>query len=123
MSEQIDYERRSFFGTAAMSIAAAQVGMMGSARAQTGNAKPKQLPTIKPGTNTSFGSLKQINSGPLSVGYADVGPADGAPDAAVRKKILADNPEQLYEYDQKVSTPDQPGQPCALPKLFGAASI
>ena len=56
MSEQIDYEHRSFFGTAAMSIAAAQVGMMGSARAQTGNAKPKQLPTIKPGTNTSFGS-------------------------------------------------------------------
>jgi pimeloyl-ACP methyl ester carboxylesterase len=79
MSEQIDYERRRFFGMAAMSIAAAQVGITGSAHAQAGNAKPKQLAATKPGTNTSFGGLKQINAGPLSVGYADVGPADGAP--------------------------------------------
>jgi hypothetical protein len=43
MSEQIDYEHRSFFGTAAMSIAAAQVGMMGSARAQTGNSPPTKM--------------------------------------------------------------------------------
>src|SRR5438552_8236546 len=33
--------------------------------------------TIKPGTNTPFGSLKQINAGVLSVGYAEAGPADG----------------------------------------------
>jgi pimeloyl-ACP methyl ester carboxylesterase len=79
MSEQIDYERRRFLVMAAMSIAAAQVGMMGSARAQTGNAKPRQLSTIKPGTNTSFGSLKQIDAGVLNVGYADTGPSGGRP--------------------------------------------
>jgi pimeloyl-ACP methyl ester carboxylesterase len=79
MSEQIDYERRRFLGMAAMSIAAAQVGRMGSARAQTGNAKPRQLSTIKPGTNTSFGSLKQIDAGVLNVGYADTGPSGGRP--------------------------------------------
>ena len=29
------------------------------------------------GTNTSFGSLKQINAGVLNVGYAEAGPSDG----------------------------------------------
>jgi pimeloyl-ACP methyl ester carboxylesterase len=53
--------------------------MSGSASAQVGSAKEKQLPAIKPGTNTSLGALKKINAGPLIIGYADVGPADGAP--------------------------------------------
>ena len=34
-------------------------------------------PPIKPGTNTSFGPLKQIDAGLLNVGYAEAGPADG----------------------------------------------
>jgi pimeloyl-ACP methyl ester carboxylesterase len=37
----------------------------------------KQLNHIKPGTNTSFRSLKQIDAGVLNVGYAEEGPADG----------------------------------------------
>ncbi len=37
------------------------------------------LPAVKPGTNTSFASLKQINAGLLNVGYAEAGPADGPP--------------------------------------------
>ena len=35
------------------------------------------LPTIKPGTNTSFTALKQIDAGLLNVGYAEAGPANG----------------------------------------------
>src|SRR2546429_3180711 len=35
--------------------------------------------TIKPGTNTSFASLKQIDAGVLNVGYAEAGPSDGRP--------------------------------------------
>ena len=35
------------------------------------------MTTMKPGTNTSFASLKQINAGVLNVGYAEAGPADG----------------------------------------------
>ena len=35
------------------------------------------LPKVKPGTNTSFGPLKQIDAGLLKVGYAEAGPADG----------------------------------------------
>jgi pimeloyl-ACP methyl ester carboxylesterase len=77
MSEDIDHHRRRFFRTAALSIAAAQFGMIRSAYAQPGEAKSAQLPANKPRTNTSFASLKQTDAGVLSVGYAEAGPADG----------------------------------------------
>ena len=66
-------------GAAAMTIAAAQLGMIGSANAQISQAKRTQLPAIKPGTSTSFGPLKQIDAGVLNVGYAEAGPANGEP--------------------------------------------
>jgi pimeloyl-ACP methyl ester carboxylesterase len=77
MSEQINRDRRRFFGAAAMSIAAAQFALSGSAVAQSGNAKSADLPKVKPGTHTSFGPLKQIDAGLLNVGYAEAGPANG----------------------------------------------
>jgi pimeloyl-ACP methyl ester carboxylesterase len=73
-SEHIDLHRRRLFGTAAMTIAAAQFGMAGFANAQSGKAK---LPATKPGTHTSFGPLKQIDAGLLNVDYAESGPANG----------------------------------------------
>jgi pimeloyl-ACP methyl ester carboxylesterase len=75
-SEAIDHHRRRFFGSVGIAIAAAQFGMIGSAAAQSD--KPI-LPAIKPGTNTSFGPLKQIDAGTLNVGYAEAGPANGTP--------------------------------------------
>jgi dienelactone hydrolase len=75
--EKIDLHRRRFFRAAAATIAAARLGMIGSASAQLGMAKPKRFPTIKPGTNTAFHSLKQIDAGVLNIGYAEDGPADG----------------------------------------------
>ena len=74
MFEEINNSRRRFFGTAAMTIAAAQLGVLGSADAKT---KPADLPTVKPGTNTSFAALKQIDAGLLNVGYAEAGPSSG----------------------------------------------
>ena len=62
-----------------MTIAAAQFGAIGSADAQSSKTKPADLPTIKPGTNTSFAPLKQIDAGVLNVGYAEAGPANGPP--------------------------------------------
>ena len=35
--------------------------------------------TVKPGTTTSFGSLKQIDAGVLNVGYIEAGPTNGSP--------------------------------------------
>jgi pimeloyl-ACP methyl ester carboxylesterase len=46
------------------------------AEAQPATAK---LPIVKPGTNISFGPLKQIDAGVLNVAYAEAGPADGPP--------------------------------------------
>jgi pimeloyl-ACP methyl ester carboxylesterase len=66
-------------GAGVLSIAAAQLGLMGSAQAQSGNQAPIRLPAVTPGANTSFASLKQINAGLLNVGYAQAGPANGTP--------------------------------------------
>jgi pimeloyl-ACP methyl ester carboxylesterase len=75
-SEQINQDRRRFFGAAALSVAAAELGLTGSVWAQT---KSSGLPAVKPGTNNSFGPLKEVDAGVLSVGYAEAGPANGAP--------------------------------------------
>jgi pimeloyl-ACP methyl ester carboxylesterase len=72
--ETIDQHRRRFFGTAAMTLAAAQFGMISSAAAET---KSAQLRAVKPRTNTSFGPLKQIDAGVLDIGYAEAGHANG----------------------------------------------
>jgi pimeloyl-ACP methyl ester carboxylesterase len=79
MSGELNSDRRHFFGTAAMTIAAAQLGMVAVGNAQSGNGKGANLPAIKPGTNTSFASLKKIDAGLLNVTYAEAGPSDGRP--------------------------------------------
>jgi hypothetical protein len=47
--------------------------MFGSTGAQTLKINPEEGSPMKPGTNTSFGALKQIDAGVLSVGYAEAG--------------------------------------------------
>jgi pimeloyl-ACP methyl ester carboxylesterase len=74
MSEQINHYRRRLLGTAVLAIAAAELAIVGAADAQSGKINP-----IKPGTNTSFAPLKQIDAGLLNVGYAEAGPANGPP--------------------------------------------
>src|SRR5438046_10265542 len=93
MSEEIKYDRRRFLRTAAMTIAAAQLGRTGSTAGQSSRANPASVPTIKPGTNKSFGSLKQIDAGLLNVGYAEAGPANGPPVI-----LLHGWPYDIYSY-------------------------
>jgi pimeloyl-ACP methyl ester carboxylesterase len=76
-TDEINWDRRRFFGTAATTLAAAKLMLSGSAHAQSSKVKPADLSRIKPGANTSFGTLKQIDAGALNVGYAEAGPADG----------------------------------------------
>ena len=71
MTEEINQNRRRLFGAATMTIAAAQLGMIGSADAQSGTARPKT------GALTSFPLIKQIDAGLLNVGYAEAGPTNG----------------------------------------------
>jgi pimeloyl-ACP methyl ester carboxylesterase len=77
MSDEIDHQRRRFVGSAAMTLAAAQLALSGAEAAQPAKARPASLRAVKPGTNTSFAALKQIDAGLLNVGYAEAGPADG----------------------------------------------
>ena len=74
--DTVDRRRRHFFGATAMTFAAAQLGMSGAANAQTA---PTRVLAIKPGTNTSFAPIQQIEAGVLNVGYVEAGPADGTP--------------------------------------------
>ena len=114
MSEDINHHRRRFLGTAAMTIAAAQLVMTGSAGAQPGNARPAVLPAIKPGTNTSFGPLKQIDAGVLNVGYAEAGPADG------RVVILLHGwPYDIYSYVDVAPLLASAGYRVIIPYLRG----
>ena len=77
MFDKINHERRRFLGTAVIAIAAVKLITIGSANAQSNQINPVDTIPIKPGTNTSFGALKQIDAGVLNVGYAEAGPADG----------------------------------------------
>ena len=77
MSSGPDRGRRRVLAAAALSVAAAQLGTTLPATAQAQGPSTAAPPAIKPGTNTSFGPLKQIDAGLLNVGYAEAGPADG----------------------------------------------
>jgi len=74
MSEEINQNRRRFIGTAAVAVAATQLGILASASAETSNAMQSSTTS---GTNTSFGPLKQIDAGLLNIGYAEAGPSSG----------------------------------------------
>jgi pimeloyl-ACP methyl ester carboxylesterase len=75
----VNSHRRRFLGSAALTIAGAQLGTIDFADAQSGTQNTTSVRAIKPGTNTSFASLKQIDAGLLNVGYAEAGPANGVP--------------------------------------------
>jgi hypothetical protein len=77
-SEKINAKRRRFFSTAAMTIAAAQLGLIGSAMAKSRKARSAGARTVRPRANKSFAPLKQIDAGILNVGYAEAGPTDGS---------------------------------------------
>jgi pimeloyl-ACP methyl ester carboxylesterase len=74
MPKETNCSRRNFLGAAILTVAATPFITMGATSSAD---KPADVPAIKPGTNTSFGALKQVNAGLLSIGYADAGPADG----------------------------------------------
>jgi len=90
MSDKLNYDRRQFIGalacasTAAASAATTNgaTGTEGAAAtdgaAAHGNGAHRTLPTIAPATSFSA-PLKQINAGPLNVGYIEAGPPKGPP--------------------------------------------
>lgn len=110
---EIDRRRRHFLGGAATSLAAAQLGLIGPANAQTGK-RATQLPAITPGTNTSFGPLRQIDAGVLNVGYAEAGPANGAPVI-----LLHGWPYDIHSFVDVAPLLASAGHPVIVPHLRG----
>jgi hypothetical protein len=60
-----------------MSIAAAELGIIGSADLEAKEAKAAPTTAPKSEAKASFGPVKQIDAGLLNVGYVEAGPADG----------------------------------------------
>jgi pimeloyl-ACP methyl ester carboxylesterase len=77
MSEPLNPARRRFLGAAAMTLAAAELGLFASAEARSSTTSLSNPPSREPGPIRSFGNLKQIRAGVLDVGYAEAGPAGG----------------------------------------------
>jgi hypothetical protein len=98
MHEAIDHDRRRFFGAAALTLTAAELGVIGAAHAET---KPAAVPVIKAGTNTSFAPLKQIDAGVLNIGYAEAGPPNGPPVV-----LLHGWPYDIHDYIEVALMPE-----------------
>lgn len=75
--KQIDHDRRRLLGTALVALTAFELGTDKAALAGPRVNNPGRSLVTK-AAQKSFDSLKQIDAGLLSVGYAEAGPASGA---------------------------------------------
>jgi pimeloyl-ACP methyl ester carboxylesterase len=112
MFEEINHHRRRLLGATVLTVAAAEFGTIGSA-----NAQPAKISPIKPGTNTSFSSLKQIDAGVLNVGYAEAGPVSGPPVI-----LLHGWPYDIYSYVDVAPLLASAGYRVIVPYLRGYGS-
>jgi pimeloyl-ACP methyl ester carboxylesterase len=69
-------DRRRFLGSAAATLASAELALPRSASAQS--QPPNKTSPVKT-AHASFGPVKQIDAGALNVGYVEAGPASGPP--------------------------------------------
>jgi pimeloyl-ACP methyl ester carboxylesterase len=79
MSHEINKHRRRLFEAAGMIVTAAQLGGSGAALGRAASESPGAASNSTRGKHASFGSLKQIDAGELSIGYAELGPSSGRP--------------------------------------------
>src|ERR1700679_2173358 len=117
IAEPCEQPRRRFLGSAAMSLAAAQLGMIGALNTLSSSARAASVSPVKAGTNTSFGPLKQIDAGLLNMGYAEAGPADGP--AAI---LLHGWPYDIYSFVDVTPVLAAAGYHVIVPYLRGYGS-
>ncbi|MGB3490326.1 MAG: alpha/beta hydrolase [Xanthobacteraceae bacterium] len=73
----LSLNRRRLLGFAAAAAAQIGLGPITTAQGASQGATSSPLPAIKPGSHTSLGPLKTIDTGLVRVGYAELGPANG----------------------------------------------
>jgi pimeloyl-ACP methyl ester carboxylesterase len=111
----MNVDRRRFLSSAALTMAATQLGTIGSAATQSNGTQP--LPAVPRGSHTSFGAVKQINAGLLHVGYVEAGPVDGP--AAV---LLHGWPYDIHSYVDVAPLLASAGYRVIVPYLRGYGS-
>lgn len=116
MADQINLPRRHFVGIATLTAAATQLGAIGGAHAQIGSPQSR-LPQVTPGANTSFPVLKQVETGVLTTGYAEAGPADGTPVV-----LLHGWPYDIHSYVDVAPLLAEAGYRVIVPYLRGYGS-
>src|SRR4051812_44530449 len=113
-----DADRRRFIGAAAMAIAGSSLGAIRLAAMQSGGEQSTasaSAAVARPAA--SFGVLKQIDAGVLSVGYAEAGPPDGP--AAV---LLHGWPYDIHTYVDVAPLLAAKGYRVIVPSLRGYGS-
>ncbi|WP_417362624.1 MULTISPECIES: alpha/beta fold hydrolase [Gammaproteobacteria] len=75
MNNEVDEQRRRFFGVAAVTVAAVGLGAspLANAKSSTESSPYKHAGNSK----AAFSGIKQIKAGDLDIGYAEDGPKDG----------------------------------------------
>jgi hypothetical protein len=75
----------------------------------SGGEGAKVRPSGMPGTNTSFGSLKQIDAGVLNIGYVEAGPSGGP--VVILLQILLSGLEEVVRFGRTFERYEQsPGR-------------
>jgi pimeloyl-ACP methyl ester carboxylesterase len=114
MTDQIDHPRRGFLATLAFGATFAQLGMIGAADAQAPSSAPARPAGAAQGGHTSFAALKHVEAGVLDIGYAEAGPADGAP-----VLLLHGWPYDIHSYVDVAPILAQAGYRVLVPYLRG----
>jgi len=116
MSEEINSDRRRFVGAAAMTVAAARLGILGSVEVQTSEKDPRGVDPIE-GRTSILAPIKQIDAGVLNIGYTDSGPASGP--AVI---LLHGWPYDIHAFDDVVPLLTAKGYRVIVPYLRGYGS-
>jgi pimeloyl-ACP methyl ester carboxylesterase len=114
MNSEFDGQRRSFLGTAAMTLAAGQLGAIAHGNAQSGDSKGTKVAPINAGAYATFPSLNRIDAGLLDIGYAEAGPVNGP--VVV---LLHGWPYDIHSYVDVASVLGSEGYRVIVPHLRG----
>jgi pimeloyl-ACP methyl ester carboxylesterase len=107
----MNLRRRQLLRTAALGIAAAQLGPFGAACTQSAQTNP---PGAVAAPSSSFDAIKQVDAGLLNIGYAEAGPANGP--AAI---LLHGWPYDIHSYVDVAPSLAAKGYRVIVPHLRG----
>jgi len=77
VTQPFETDRRRLLGAVVLTATTAEFALGGAANANTPSDSGSEPAKVRSIGNVAFAPLKQIDAGPLNVGYAEAGPADG----------------------------------------------